>query len=145
MVFHQGYARGAWNFRSRTWERAMKGLAKPAELGIFALVALYAVRQAFRSEWVRTRVRSLLRLLQVIHVPLGIVVFASAAIHGLLFLLYRWKSDLHAWSGVAALAMMAIAVVAGLFTIPRPARKETHLILGLTTFCISLIHIFTAG
>lgn len=143
LALNSGYARSGWNFDSRAWKSQLNSLAKPAEIGIFLLVGLFAVRQALRRKIMPELGRNLFRLLQVIHVPLGLVVFASALLHGLLILFFRWKSDFHAWTGLVALAAMAIVVITGLLTIPRPARKQVHLTLGLITFTIALVHIFT--
>ena len=136
---------GTASLSGRSGESIMKGLSKPAEVGIYALVALFVVRKAFKLQWVREQARALLRLLQVIHVPLGFVVAAAAAAHGLLFLLFQFKNDFHTWSGIVALAFMTVVVIFGLFTIQRPARKGTHLVLGLITFLLVLVHIFTGG
>lgn len=140
----QLYQGGLAGLTGRNGEFIMKELSKPAEVGIYALVALFVVRNAFKLEWVRERARALLRLLQVIHVPLGFVVVVAAAAHGLLFLIYRFKNDFHTWSGIVALAFMVVAVILGLFIINRPARKGKHLVLGLITFVLVLVHIFTA-
>lgn len=146
LVFYQGYNRmGGWSFQGREGKSFLKGLAKPAELGIFALVALFAVRKLIKQPFMQKVGRELLRFLQVVHVPLGFVVFASSAIHGWLFYRYQWQSDVGHWSGVAALALMVIAVVLGLLTMSRPGRKRVHLLLGLATFVIALIHIFGSG
>jgi hypothetical protein len=66
-------------------------------VGIYVLVALHAVRLALKSEWVRLKARALLRFLQVIHVPLGWVVFAAAVLHGVGFLIYDWETDFSSW------------------------------------------------
>lgn len=142
LVSYHGYNRmGGWNFQGRDGKNFIKGLSKPAELGIFVLVALFAVRKLFKMPFMQKIGRELLRFLQVVHVPLGFVVFASAAVHGWLFYRYQWQGDFSHWSGVAAMALMAIAVVLGLFTMARPGRKQVHLLLGLATFVIALVHI----
>jgi putative effector of murein hydrolase LrgA (UPF0299 family) len=144
-MLYRLYAGGTAGLTGRGGESAMKQLSKPAEIGIYALVALFVVRKAFKLQWVRERARALLRLLQVIHVPLGFIVIAAAAAHGLLFLIFQFKNDFHTWSGIVALAFMTVAVIFGLFTTKRPARKGTHLVLGLITFALVLVHLTSGG
>ncbi len=141
----RAYVGGVLSFGGRGGEAAMKGASKPAEIGIFVLVALFALRMAFRIPWVRERGRALLRLLQVVHVPLGLVVLAAAAVHGLLYLIYNFKNDLHTWTGIVGLALMVPVAGFGLFVIKRPARKGVHLTLGLLTFAVVCVHIFGTG
>lgn len=142
---YQALQTGAADLTSRSAEQLFKRLSKPAEAGIYGLVALFLVRLALKSKSIREHTRWLFRLLQIIHIPLGFVVFASAVAHGLLFLLFQFKNDFHSWSGIVALALMAAAVAAGLFIMKRPARNQVHRLLGLVTFVAVLVHIFTVG
>jgi hypothetical protein len=141
-TLYQSYASGLSGLTGREGEFTLKSLSKPAEVGIYALVTLYAVRLALKNEWVRKKAVALFRLLQVIHVPLGWVVFAAAALHGAGFLILNWKNDINSWSGIAALSLMSITVVFGLLTMKRPGRKTVHRVLGLTTFVVVIVHIF---
>jgi hypothetical protein len=141
----------SWRGYAALWrnERAFKGMAnglsKPAELGVFALVALYAVRMFIKQQQKATDfTRTLLRFLQIIHIPLACVVLGSALVHGGAYVLYLWHSDFHYWSGVVALITMAGVGLLGLLTVRSRQSKYAHMVSGLTVFGIVLIHIWTA-
>lgn len=140
-ILYQIYVSGLSSLSGQFGERTLKSLSKPAEIGIYVLVALFTMRMALKLDWVRQKARALFRFLQVIHMPLGWVVFAAAVLHGVGFLIFNWKHDGRSWSGVVALALMAIAVLFGLRTWKRPGRKTVHLVLGLITFAVALVHI----
>lgn len=144
-ALYQIFANGMSTLTGREGEFTLRSLSKPAEIGIYVLVALFAVRLALKNEWIRQQARALFRLLQVIHVPLGWVVFAAAVLHGVGFLIFDWKNNFSSWSGVAALVLMTITVGYGLPTMKRPGRKTAHLVLGLITFGVTLVHIFAPG
>jgi hypothetical protein len=141
--WQQGHAHANGGALSdKAWKRLLMSLSKPAEIGIFALVGLFAVRMSFKvKHGFKDLGRWLLRLLQVIHIPLASIVILAATIHGGLFVLTLWESNLHYWSGVVALICMLATGVLGLITIKGRKNKTVHLTTGLVTFALVLIHI----
>lgn len=143
-VFAVGYIVAGWDFSAKTWKEVLETLAKPAEAGLYALIGLFVARKLLPLIPWKEIGRALYRLLQIVHVPLGLIVAVSGSMHGLLFVLYRWESDFHHWSGVAGLVMLLGTSLFGLFTIPRPGRKRFHRTISISAFLVLLIHIATA-
>lgn len=145
LSFYGAYQRVGLNFNTRMAERLLRQLAKPAELGIFPVVALYAARVGLKHMGqLKDLGRLLLRLLQIVHIPLATVILVASAVHGGLFALKLWKSDLHYWSGLVALAAMALVSLLGLGVIKFRKMKNMHLVTGITAFVLVLFHIVTA-
>jgi hypothetical protein len=130
------------NMNSRALDNLVNGVSKPAEVGLYFMVGLMAIRLAYHYMPFKALGRLLLRTLQVIHVPLGIVILLAAMAHGILGILYRWESNLHNWAGVVALVGLTVVAVFGWVTITRRKIKVIHRALALVVFVLALVHIF---
>jgi hypothetical protein len=133
------------NMQSRGMRNLINGVSKPAEVGLYFMVGLLAIRLAYHYIPFKALGRLLLRTLQIIHVPLGIVVLLAAMAHGILGILFSWESNFHNWVGVLALVGLTVVAVFGWVTITRRKTKMIHRTLGLVVFVLALVHIFVSN
>ncbi len=124
---------------SRSWERGLRALAKPAQLGTFALMALWAARLAVKR-FPAGGLRTFFRFLQVAHTPIGLVVGVAAVAHGLPLLLFHWEPTLSYYSGVTALTAMAVTIPLGLWTVYQRRPLTWHRWVSLAAFAAVVVH-----
>ncbi|MGE5672531.1 MAG: hypothetical protein ACM3XM_01415 [Mycobacterium leprae] len=142
------FARGARDMLSaadRAWRGMANNYAVAAAIGVGALIALYFLRLSFKAQhpW-KDLARWVMRLLQVIHIPLAVIMLLAALGHGYYYLFYQWRPDLRDYDGVAALIGVALASGVGLVLTRWRKSRKVHLATAIIASALVLIHILTA-
>lgn|GEM_PF-4326773 len=124
---------------SRQWEHALKELAGPVQIGVFTLMALWVVRLLVKRAS-SGGVRTLFRLLQIIHTPIAILVGVVAMTHGLGIMLFHREPGPTNLTGMVTLVFMVGTIALGTWISFRRKQLPIHRWMALAAFALFLVH-----
>lgn len=130
------------NVRALRGLRGITGLAAAAAFSI--AVGMYVVRRVVKrisAKEIKQKFLALARILREWHVPISIIGFAIVLLHTYIALSRGFRFEARYISGIAALGILAIQMLSGIFRYKRIGVKF-HMIMGIlfiTSMCIHLI------
>lgn len=114
-----------------------------AEIGFFFAIAMFVIRRIIKKvdlKDLKPIAVKVAKLTRDWHVPIAITAFSVIIVHGYIMLSRGSIYNFTSISGIAALSVLAILMISGIFRYKRKGVKF-HMVLGISFIVLMFIHL----